>query len=159
MARNAAGGVGRAEEERGRVERLPLPSRHAISRARLFLDLADECTMGQRDRCEALMEAAIVFCRAALHRVQTQYKHRPGWGAWWADLRNDPNLDFIRQHRDWIVKEAPEKFNQVVRPGQPFESAADAYFYENYNIRATTTLRRCIDATERHIKDADAKFS
>jgi hypothetical protein len=138
---------------------LLLPSRHAISRARLFLDLADECTMGQRDRCEALMEAAIVFCRAALHRVQTQYKHRPGWGAWWADLRNDPDLDFIRQHRDWIVKEAPEKFNQVVRPGQPFESAADAYYYENYNIRATTTLRRCVDATERHIKDADAKFS
>ena len=114
--------------------------------------------MGQRDRCEALMEAAIVFCRAALHRVQTQYKHRPGWGAWWANLRYDPNLDFFRQHRDWIVKEVPAKFNQVVRPGQPFEFAADAYYYENYNIRATTTLRRCVDATERHIKDAEAKF-
>ena len=115
--------------------------------------------MEQRDRCEALMEAAIVFCRAALHRVQTQYKHRPGWGPWWADLRNDRDLDFIRQRRDWIVKEAPEKFNQVVRPNEPFDRAADAYhYYENYNIRATTTLRRCVDATERHIQDADAKF-
>src|SRR5262249_500652 len=66
VACGAEGSVGGAQDERGRVERLPLPSRHAISRARLFLDLADECTMGQRDRCEALMEAAIVFCRAAL---------------------------------------------------------------------------------------------
>jgi len=47
------------------------PPRHAISRARLFLDLADECSMEQRDRCEAFMEAAIIFCRAALHRVKT----------------------------------------------------------------------------------------
>ena len=114
--------------------------------------------MEQRDRCEALMEASIVLCRAALHPVQTQYKHRPGWGSWWADLRNDPDLVFIRERRNWIVKEAPEKFNQVVRPNEPFDRAAVAYYYEKYNIRATATLRRCVDATERHIKDAEAKF-
>ncbi len=71
MASDAAGGVGSVEEERGGVGRLVPPPRHAISRARLFLDLADECSMEQRDRCEAFMEAAIIFCRAALHRVKT----------------------------------------------------------------------------------------
>jgi hypothetical protein len=91
------------------------------------------------------MEAAIVFCRAALHRLQIQTSSR--LGAWWAGLRNDPDLDFIRQRRDWIVKQAPEKFNQVVRPNEPFEFAADSYYYEKYDIRATTTLRRCVDAT------------
>jgi hypothetical protein len=137
---------------------MALPLRDAISRARLFLDLADECPMAQRDRCEAFMEAAIIFCRAALHRVQGQYEGQPGWKDWWDGLLNDPDLKFVREHRDWIVKEAPEKFNQVIRPGQPFPFAADAYYYEHHTIRATTTLRRYVDATERHVQDADARF-
>src|SRR6266852_4421543 len=133
-----------------------LPSRHAISRARLFLDLADECTIEHRDRCEAFMEAAIIFCRTALQRVQKQYEDRPGWKTWWDGLLNDPDVNFIRQHRNWIVKEAPEKFSQVLRPGQPMPFAADCYYYEKYDIRATTTLRRLIDATEHRIKEANA---
>ena len=114
--------------------------------------------MEHRDRCEAFMEAAIIFCRAALHRVRTQYKRRPGWDEWWNGLLNDPDLAFIRRRRDWIVKEAPETFSQVVQPGQPFSFAADCYYYERYDIRATTTLRRCVDATEGHTTDADTKF-
>jgi hypothetical protein len=150
--------VGSVEEEQGGVERLAFPTRHAISRARQFLGLADECTVEQRDRCEAFMEAAIIFCRTALHRMQSQYERRPGWKAWWDGLLNDPDLNFIRQHRDWIVKEAPEKFNQVIYPGQVRLLAVDCYYYEHHTIRATTTLRRCLDATERHIRDADARF-
>jgi len=114
--------------------------------------------MEQRDRCEAFMEAAIIFCRAALHRVQSQYKRRPNFKAWWEGLLNDADLKFIRTRRDRIVKQAPEAFNQVGRPGQPFNHAADTYHYKHYTIRATTTLRRCVDATERYVQDADAKF-
>jgi hypothetical protein len=137
---------------------LALPPRHAISRARLFLDLADECPMEQRDRCEAFMEAAIIFCRTALQRVRTQYEGRPGWDDWWKGLLNDPDLAFIRRRRNWIVKEAPETFSQVIRPGQPFSCAVDCYYCDRYDIRATTTLRRCVDVTERHTKDADGRF-
>lgn len=133
-------------------------SRHALSRARLFLDLADECPMEHRDRCEAFMEAAIIFCRAAMHRIQKQYKKRAGWKPWWASLRGDPDLVFIEEHRNWIVKEGPEKFNQVIRPGQPVQFAADCYHYEAVGVRATTTLRRLVAATERHVQDADARF-
>jgi hypothetical protein len=114
--------------------------------------------MEHRDRCEAFMEAAIIFCRAALHRLQTQYEDHSGWKVWWEGLLNDPDLNFIRQHRDWIVKAAPEKFSQVIRPGQPMSYAADCYYYEKYDIRATATLRRLIDATERRIKEANALF-
>jgi hypothetical protein len=46
---------------------MALPPRHAISSARLFLALADECSMEQRDRCEAFMEG----CRARLRRART----------------------------------------------------------------------------------------
>jgi hypothetical protein len=141
-----------------RVDLLALPSHLAISRARLFLDLADECTMEQRDRCEAFMEAAIIFCRTALQRARTQYKRRPSWNDWWDRLRTDPNLAFTRQRRNWIVKEAPETFSQVIRPGQPFSFAADCYYYDRRDIRATTTLRRLVDVNERHIEDADARF-
>ena len=137
---------------------MALPPRLAISRARQFLDLADECPMEQRDRCEAFMEAAIIFCRAALQRVKSRYCGRPGWKPWWDGLLNDADLDFIRQRRNWIVKEAPETFGQVVRPGQPFLRAADCYYYNTHTIRATTTLRRCVDVTERHIEDADVRF-
>src|SRR4030095_12226663 len=108
-----------------RVDLLALPSHLAISRARLFLDLADECTMEQRDRCEAFMEAAIIFCRTALQRARTQYKRRPSWNDWWDRLRTDPNLAFTRQRRNWIVKEAPETFSQGIRAGQPFSFVPD----------------------------------
>ena len=73
-------------------------------------------------------------------------------------ILNDPDLAFIRQRRNWIVKEAPETFSQVIRPGQPPSFASDCYYYERHDIRATTTLRRCVDATERHIEDADTRF-
>jgi len=89
---------------------LALPSRDAVSRAYLFLDLADKCPMEQRDQCEAFMEAAIIFCRTALQRAKTKCKHHPAFKPWWAGLLNDPHLMFIRRRRDWIVKEAPESF-------------------------------------------------
>jgi hypothetical protein len=93
--------------------------------------------MEHRDRCEAFMEAAIIFCRAAIHRVKTEYEGQPGWKNWWNRRRDDPDLAFIRKRHDWIVQEAPESFGQVIRPGQPMQFAADCYYYERANVRAT----------------------
>src|SRR5262249_61645539 len=121
---------------------------------------ADECPMEQRDHCEAFMEAAIVFCRTAIHRVKAQYADHPDWIDWWKSLLSDPDLDFICRHRDSIVKKAPGAFSQVVRVNVPFEFAADGYHYahEHYTVRATKTLRRCVDSTERHAREADKRF-
>ena len=53
------------------------PRRHAISRAGLFLQRRSRCATDERDDCEAFMEAAIVFARAALHRAKAEFKTQP----------------------------------------------------------------------------------
>jgi len=135
----------------------PLPDDHALSRARLFLDLADECTIAERTRYEAFIEAAIVFCRAAIHRTQKKYERHPGWQAWW-DALKDPDVNFIRRERDFIVKERPGLRHQVIRVGVEVTLAADCYYYEHPDTRATDTLRRMVASTEKHVRDADARF-
>ncbi len=54
----------------------------AVSRARQFLSMAKGCTVDQRDEYEAFLEAAIVFGRAALHRLQHVFGKRAGWKPW-----------------------------------------------------------------------------
>jgi hypothetical protein len=39
-----------------------------------------------------------------------------------------------------------------------YHLAADYYYYEDPDIRATATVRRCVDSMERHVRDADALF-
>jgi hypothetical protein len=88
---------------------MALPPRHAISRARLFLDLADQCPMAQRDRCEEpswrLRSSSSCGSPSGASAVRRTTRVEGIVG-----LLNDPDLKFIREHRDWIVKEAPEKF-------------------------------------------------
>jgi hypothetical protein len=57
----------------------------------------------------------------------------------------DPDLQFIRDRRNWILKEAAEKFHQVIGNDSP-------------DVRATTSLRWCVDATERHVREADKRL-
>src|SRR5215467_9555779 len=84
-----------------------LPPRHPLSRAGLFLNKAAACPVEHRDDCEAFLEAAIVFARAALHRFQAEYKKHPAWKRWWQSLKSDPAIQFFRVERDQILKVAP----------------------------------------------------
>jgi hypothetical protein len=88
------------------------------------MDLADQCKPSERDAHEACMEAAIVFCRTAIHRLKTCYERCTGWKSWFESLRNNASVNFIRSERDFILKEAPPKVGQVVRVGQIIERAA-----------------------------------
>lgn len=56
---------------------MELPKRHALCRAKLFAELADRCTAAERELHEAYLEAAIVFCRTAIQRLMTRYRHKP----------------------------------------------------------------------------------
>lgn len=135
------------------------PPRHAISRARFFLKQADGCGVDQRDGFEAYLEAAIIFGRTALHRVQSEHDKHPKWKAWWNRLLTNDAVSFFRQERDWILKEGPPKVGQVIRIGQPMEAVADLYYYEDPNIRAATTVAQHLNAVEHLIVEAQSLFA
>ncbi len=94
---------------------LDFPDRHAISRARFFLESAEECGVDEREAFEAHLEAAIVFGRSALHRLKHQYSKHSDWDEeWWNSLLTDPSVDFFIKERNVILKEGPPKRNQKI---------------------------------------------
>lgn len=140
------------------------PTRHAISRSRFFFGLARDCSGEKRDEFEAFLEAAIVFARTAILRVERQYKKHPDWKPWWDRLLSNTSLEFIREERNWILHEAPPKIGQIIRLGAAgggappaAERASELYFYET-GIPATDTVGRHIDAVERAVNEADSRF-
>ena len=78
------------------------PARHPISRARFFLERAVECSVQQCDEHEAYLEAAIVFGRTALLRLEAEYNKHPDWKVWWAGLLSNTSVNFLRNERNWI---------------------------------------------------------
>ena len=136
-----------------------LPPRHSISRARLFINLADQCPFAERDTHEALLEAAVIFCRAALHRLTTRYRKNPDWKTWFDPVRTNPSVEFIREERNWILKEAPPKFGQRIIVGAPFDKAKLLYYYiGDSETTAIDALRVHVDEIERIIRDGEQKF-
>jgi hypothetical protein len=139
------------------------PPRHAIPRARFFLKKAVECRADQRDEFEAYLDAAIIFARTALLRLQSAYENHPDWQQWWDNLLVDattsPAVNFLRYERNWILHEAPAKINQVIRVGQTPILATELYYYEQPEIPATHTVEKHINTTESIVLDADKKFT
>lgn len=121
------------------------PPRHAINRARLFLEKAERCSANDREQFEAYLEAAIIFARTALLRLESELGGHPEWDEWWAGLLLDERTEFFRLERNWIVHQAPPKIGQIVRLGEPAEFAHELYYYEAPNIPATATVRRYVD--------------
>ena len=113
--------------------------RDAVSRARFFLGKAQDCSADERDDFEAYLEAAIVFARTAIHRLKSQFESNREWKVWWDGLLADPSLQFIRDERDWILKEAPPRIGQVAYGGRQPEDAAAFYYYE-HRTPATETV-------------------
>ena len=146
-----------------------LPQRHSIARAKFFINLADQCPVAERDNHEAFMEAAIVFCRAAIHRLRTRYKKSPDWKTWFESLRGNPSIEFIKEERDWILKEAPPKVGQRIILGtpvgqeviddSPIEKAKHLYYFVGETDKtAIDTVRRHIDEIERIVREGEHNF-
>ena len=134
------------------------PSRHALSRAKFFLDLAMQCPLEEREKFEACLEASVIFSRASLHRLETKYKKHSKWKPWWQDLLSNPTVTFFRNERNWILKEAPPKINQVISMGTQPEAAADFYYYELPGIPATTTIEKHLGILENLVLEAESLF-
>lgn len=134
--------------------------RDSISRAELFLNLAKECSVDEREKYEAFLEASIVFARAAIHRLQSRYKNHPGWQSWWGSMDGDPSVTFFKNERNWLLKDGPPKIHQVIRFGEPASIRADElYYFEEPTTTALMTIHRHLE----HIKDvfgeAEAMFT
>ena len=136
------------------------PKRHAISRARFFLDLAKQCPIEKRDEFEAYLEATIVFARAALHRLQSEHKRQSNWEPWWKGLLSNPAVEFFRDERNWILKDGPPKIGQIIGAGGPsVRIAAEMYYYENPQTPATDTIEKHLNAVEALLIEAQSHFS
>ncbi len=131
--------------------------RDAISRARLFLEKARACKGDQRNDFEAFLEAAIIYTRSAMHRLQNQYKSHPKWNAWWDSLRSDPSIAFVQDERNWILKEAPPKIGQVIYVGAQPSHASSCYFYDT-GVPATDTVSKHLERTASIIADGESRF-
>lgn len=140
--------------------RLTHESRSAVSRARFFLDKAKACPVEARVDFEAFLEAAIVFARAAVHRLKSEHKGHAKWKVWWDGLRGNPAVEFFRAERNWILKEAPPKlggkiFAPSVGSATPSNSpvrAAELYYFDDPSVPATATV-------EGHLKDLEAQLA
>jgi hypothetical protein len=154
---------------------MSFPKRHAISRARFFLELAEGCTVDERDAFEAYLEAAIIFGRTAIHRLIPLYENHPGWKAWFDSLWGDSSIEFFKEYRDDILHERPAKFGQIIAPptitppGQPdyFEDdrvtrAADLYYISDYGgdptTPATDTVKYHLEVIMGYVETAENKF-
>ena len=142
-------------------------SRQALSGAKFFLERAKSCRAEARVDFEAFIEAAIVFARAAIHRMKSRHGHRNGWTEWWDSLRGDPAIEFFRRERDWILKESSARIGQKVylhsvgskKPPAFPPMARDYYYFKDPQTPATVTVEKHLIALERRVVEAEARFS
>jgi len=141
-------------------------SRHAVSRARFFLDKAKGCPPDSRIDFEAFLEACIVFARAAVHRTKSKHQGHPNWNSVWSHWRQQPAIQFFRQERDWILKEAPPKLGQKIFPpsigsSEPTAvpcSASGFYFYDDPNVPAAVTVEGHLASLEALLATAEQQL-
>ena len=114
--------------------------------------------MNDREGFEAFLEAAIVFGRAAIHRLQAKAGKHPEWKQRFGNLRGDDAVEFFWKQRNFILKEGPPKVGQIIS-GNPIRSAAELYYFENPAVRATDTVRRHQEIVATLVRDAEAKFT
>jgi len=146
--------------------RLTHESRSALSRARFFLIKAKACPVDARVDFEAFLEAAIIFARAAVHRMKSQYERHPQWKAWWDSLRGDPAVEFFRTERDWILKEAPPKLGQKIfaasvgstEPSYSPKRAAELYYFDAPDVLATETIEAYLNNLEQRLAEGERCF-
>jgi hypothetical protein len=131
--------------------------RTAIARAEFFLALAEQCPPEQRTEFEAFLEASIVFARAALHRLKGEFESHPSWKAWFSQLKGLPSVEFFREHRDFVLKEASPKVGQIISFNQ-VTTATQFYYFEDPSVTATATVRNHLQSYTKTLLDGEACF-
>jgi hypothetical protein len=135
-----------------------LAQRDAISRAELFLVLAEQCDVNHRELFEAFLEASIIFGRAAVHRMQSGLEQHAQGKSWLKSLPLDGAIKFFRDYRNDILKEGPPKLGQIIS-FSPIRMASELYYFESPDIPATVTLRTNLGTIAGLVREAKARFS
>ncbi len=139
-------------------------SRRAVSRARFFLEKAKRCSVDETEDFEAYLEAAIIFARSSVHRMRLNHENDHRMQDWWESLRGNPDIEFFRTERDWILKHAAPKIGQKVFPASVGSKdasdsptcATEMYYFGDPRIPATDTVETHLAAIEQHLKNAEA---
>lgn len=134
------------------------PKRHAMSRARFFLEQAETCGDAERDAFECFLEAAFIFGRTAIHRLQHQYDKHPKWEEWFDSLRTNSTIEFFHTHRDFTLKEGSPRIGQIVN-FNPVNRATELYYFDDPNTPATETVRYHLDLLAEIIAAAEDLFA
>jgi hypothetical protein len=156
-------------------QRVTPQSREGISRAKLFVKKAKACPASARVDFEAYLEAAIIFGRTEIHRLQSKFgkppRKHPNWSAWWDSVLNNSAVKFLRTERDHILKEASARIGQ--RVFVPFIAEDDTeasvlpspalaqefYYYDaDPKVPATETVEKHLSEIERLVEEAKARF-
>lgn len=132
--------------------------RDAISRAKQFIGMARQCRIDERDEYEAFLEAAVVFGRTALHRLQPLYKKHSCWKQWCDGLLGDESVEFFRAKRNFLLKEGPTRVGQVIRVGTPTTKADEHYYFEDPDVPATETITRHLGRIGEVVQSAHDRF-
>ena len=84
-------------------------ARETITKARFFLDRAEEAGASRRDALCNYLEASIVFSRSVTFHLQKEYADRPGFSDWYAReqvlLRQSRLSRFLLEQRNYVLKE------------------------------------------------------
>jgi hypothetical protein len=137
---------------------LDFPERHAISRARFFLEQAERCSSAEQEAFECYLEASIIFGRTAILRLKTQHEKHPDWKPWFKLLKSNPTICFFWNYRNFIIHKGPPKVGQIIT-FNPRDRATELYYFDDLQTPATETVRQHLDVLAGIIARAETKFS
>jgi hypothetical protein len=143
----------------------PSTARLTLQKARFFLSRATETGIGDREAFVTYLEAAIVFGRSVAHHLGTEFTGRDR--AWCKPrikrLDQDPLFAFLRDARNFILKEGPlgvrrviavamsapmilsESFVVRVIRGKPWYKRSPRTLWEDFSRTAMQPLRRYLE--------------
>jgi hypothetical protein len=68
-------------------------------------------------------------------------------------VKTNPEVEFFRTERNWIVHEAPPRLGQKIFPGgsEAIQLAGRFYFFNDPSVSATTSMATHLDSLDKLI--------
>jgi hypothetical protein len=136
-------------------------SRDPLNRAHWFLNEAMPLPPDERIRFEIYLDSCIIFARSAMHRMDTRLRKagHSGWLKSFTDPADLTAVEFFRNKRDRLLKEAASRIGQTIYFGDPPSPprASDFYYYVQ-DERAVVTVERYLGRIRAIIESAARNY-